>query len=599
MTLGGTRRATLRARLLALLGIVTLPALVMILLTAAEQRRLTTQAIESDALRLARLASREHAREITGGRELLSSLGRIPGAAQDVAGHCPAFFQPLLRGFPHLANLGILTKDGAVSCSVAPLPNPVDMSQTPAFERAVRSQDVEIGDYQIGLIVHRPVLVLAYAVRGAAGEVARVLFVALELGWFGQLAEQAELPRETVLALVDRQGRILASSVDSARWVGAIDPALAPLLDSAPTGRRIGSAVSIDGVHRLLAVAALAGVEGVHVLVGVPSKVAFEPADRALRQQIAALVALALFAAAVGLLGTEVFVLRGIRALVLATRRLELGDTESRAPERLPEGEIADLAAAFNSMADVLERRQREAEGHAEQLRASERQLRALSQGLQSAREEERTRISRELHDQLGQSLTALKLELAALGRAPGRAGAEGTTLDASRLAEITNHVDGLVQLVRDISTALRPGVLDQLGLQAALEWQAAEFERQSGIHCTLDIGGALASVAPEVSTAVFRVFQEALTNVARHSGAREVRVSLEGTETALTLEVVDDGAGLPDGAATSPTSLGLLGMRERVRLINGTLILGGAPGRGTSVKVVVPIGADRGGETC
>ncbi len=574
-----------------LLGIVTVPALAMILLTAAGQRNATMRAVEADSLRVARLASREHAREISAGRELLASLGSIPGAAEDSAGKCPAFFSPLLRGFPHFANLGILTDTGRVTCSVAPVPHPVDMSQTPAFQRAVHSQTVESGDYQIGLIVQRPVLVLAYAVRDASGGVQRVLFVALELGWFGKLAEQAELPAQTVLTLVDRQGRILARSADSERWVGSTHTGIAAVLAAPRRGRYVGSAVDIDGVSRLLSIAPLASMEDVYALVGVPSTLAFAPADRALWQQIAALVALTLFAAAVGLLGTEVFVLRGIRALVSATQRLAEGDPHARAPERLPESEIAVLARTFNSMADVLERRQREAEEHAAELRASERQLRALSQGLQSAREEESARIARELHDQLGQSLTALKLDIAAVARkAPD---------SAVPLGELGGRVDEMVQLVRDISTALRPGVLDQLGLEAALEWQAGEFERHGGIHCELEIAAPILAVDPTQATAIFRVFQEALTNVTRHAEATHVRASLTQSAEALTLEVIDDGKGLPEGVADDSTSLGLLGMRERARLIGGTLDLTSAPGAGTRVSLVVPMRAAGGADSC
>ena len=126
MSARGALRFTLRARFLVLLGIVTVPALAMILLTAAGQRNATMRAVEADSLRVARLASREHAREISAGRELLASLGSIPGAAEDSAGKCPAFFSPLLRGFPHFANLGILTD----TCLLYTSPSPRDRTRS-------------------------------------------------------------------------------------------------------------------------------------------------------------------------------------------------------------------------------------------------------------------------------------------------------------------------------------------------------------------------------------------------------------------------------------------------------------------------------------
>lgn len=218
----------------------------------------------------------------------------------------------------------------------------------------------------------------------------------------------------------------------------------------------------------------------------------------------------------------------------------------------------------------------------------SERRLRALAARLQEMIEEERTRIAREMHDELGQQLTALKLDLGWIMRRYETRDREGVT---ERLQASSALVDETVQTVRRLATRLRPGVLDDLGLVAALDWQAREVATRSGIalHLTLPEEEEL-HLTSEQSTALFRTFQEILTNVMRHAGAKNVCVSLERTDGDVVLEVDDDGRGITAAQASSGTSLGLVGMRERVALLGGTLVIEGAPGRGTRVKIVIPI---------
>jgi signal transduction histidine kinase len=220
-----------------------------------------------------------------------------------------------------------------------------------------------------------------------------------------------------------------------------------------------------------------------------------------------------------------------------------------------------------------------------EQLRESHEQLRALSVYLQSIREEERTRIAREVHDELGQALTSCKLDLAWIaGRLPKEAKA---LLEKTRA--LSAHIDSTIQTVRRIATELRPGVLDHLGLAAALEWQANEFQARTGIRC--DVKGRLQArqLAPDVNTALFRIFQETLTNIIRHAGATQVEVSLKERGGRIILEVKDNGRGISDEEMASPKSMGLLGMRERAALLGGKLSIGPGPGGGTQVAVSMP----------
>ena len=220
-----------------------------------------------------------------------------------------------------------------------------------------------------------------------------------------------------------------------------------------------------------------------------------------------------------------------------------------------------------------------------EELRNMAGQLRSLSCHLQSVREEERHRIAREVHDTLGQELTGLKIELSLLARNVG----DDAEL-ARRLSEIAGMVDSTIRSVREISAELRPSILDDLGLEAALEWQLARFEEKTGVRCRLHAGMEERLLDPEIAVTLFRVAQEALTNVARHAGAREVEVRLfrEGEEIAL--QVRDDGRGVQEEELESASALGVLSMRERAAALGGCLSIRGDRGRGTTLEVRIPM---------
>jgi PAS domain S-box-containing protein len=220
----------------------------------------------------------------------------------------------------------------------------------------------------------------------------------------------------------------------------------------------------------------------------------------------------------------------------------------------------------------------------AERKRAVE-QLRALAAYLESVREEERTTISREIHDELGQALTGLKLDLSWV--AARLSAIDSPILEKTR--SIMALVDETVKTVRRMATALRPGVLDDLGLVPAIEWQAQEFAARAGLRCECAAELLHPLQDPEQSTALFRVLQEALTNVARHAQATGVHISLKGDADWVELAVRDNGRGITDQEIAKRESLGILGMRERARLLGGELSVGGEAGQGTTVTVRIP----------
>ncbi len=220
------------------------------------------------------------------------------------------------------------------------------------------------------------------------------------------------------------------------------------------------------------------------------------------------------------------------------------------------------------------------------ELQESYERLRALAANLESVREEERTQIARELHDQLGQALTAMKFDLAWL---TDRLVQKDATL-AHKAKAVTAQMDMMIKTVRRIATELRPGMLDDLGLAASIEWQARDFEKRTGIACAVSVSAQDLPLARAQSVALFRIFQEALTNVARHAGAQHIEVQLAAAPEALTLQIHDDGRGIRAGEIVGLHSLGLLGMRERAQRLGGTFDIQGVPGDGTVVTVSIPL---------
>jgi len=226
-----------------------------------------------------------------------------------------------------------------------------------------------------------------------------------------------------------------------------------------------------------------------------------------------------------------------------------------------------------------------------EELTSSRMELRYLSEKLRTALEEERTRISREIHDELGQSLTALKFDLAATGNLV----AAGQTELAEKTKSMILFVDSILTTVKKISRELRPGILDDLGLVAAIEWQAREFQERTKIPCEVVVVPEDITVDPERSTVIFRIFQETLTNISRHAGATNVEVTLGYRDGAATLEVRDNGRGITREEMSGSKSLGILGMRERARWWGGEVQFEGSPGAGTVVTVTVPAESEEG----
>jgi PAS domain S-box-containing protein len=233
---------------------------------------------------------------------------------------------------------------------------------------------------------------------------------------------------------------------------------------------------------------------------------------------------------------------------------------------------------------DITERKRGE-----ESLVLQKEQLRALAERLQWVREEDRKRVARDLHDQIGQILTAIKMDMTWMTRHLPES--EGEVL--ARLTESIQLINDGVKSVRAICSGLRPGVLDDLGLAAAIEWQASEFASRNGICCQVSVPPVDLHLDGDRATAAFRIFQECLTNVIRHAHAKSVRVSLCQEDENILLVVEDDGIGFRESnLSNSRGYLGLLGMKERAQFCGGDVQISSSPGNGTTVTVRVPVDA-------
>ncbi|MFP4617341.1 MAG: response regulator [Spirochaetaceae bacterium] len=223
------------------------------------------------------------------------------------------------------------------------------------------------------------------------------------------------------------------------------------------------------------------------------------------------------------------------------------------------------------------------------ELKRRENLYRELSAHLQHIREEQNAELSREIHDDLGQSLTALKMNITFLeqslgGKTPAKEALRKTVHDMERI------VDGTVKKVRKISTELRPSVLDTEGIVEALQWQVEEFRKNFNISVVVSPVDLEVELGERASLQVFRIVQESLTNCVRHSGATEVHISTEINDGVFSIVVEDNGNGFDTGAVEKNTSFGLIGMRERARQCAGSLDIESSPGRGTRVRVAIPI---------
>jgi signal transduction histidine kinase len=362
----GTFFSSLRARLILLVLLAVIPALGVICYVAQEQRRVVSVEAQQNALRLARLVSANQDGLIEGARQLLTALAQVPVVRASHPVPCSAFLGDLLKAYPLYANFGVADPKGEIFCSGLPLKAPVNAADRAWFQRAVQTGDFAIGDYQIGRITGKATVNFGYPILDDRGQTQAVAFAALDLAWFNKLAAKTQLPPGTVVTLIDRNRTILVRFPDPGKWIGQGMPE-GSLLEAVRVqkGEGTAEATGIDGTQRLYGFAALG--DGT-VIVGIPSEVAYAPAKRILMHSLGWLMLICTLAVGGAWLGGNWLILRQVNSLIGATRRLGAGDLNVRAGLSDDEGELHQLAHAFDQMAEALQTRQTEAEQTQEQL---------------------------------------------------------------------------------------------------------------------------------------------------------------------------------------------------------------------------------------
>jgi len=370
----------LRVRLLLVALLAVLPMVGLALVMAAEQRRLTTVAVHAHALQLVRVIAHQHEQLIVGARQLLTSLAQMPEDYVGDPAACRTLFVTLLQGHPLYTNLGVLQPDGSTFCSALPLT--ANSYHRAYFQRVLATRDFAMGDFQIGLLTGKPIVIFAYPVLSATQDVRAVLFAALDLTWLTHFATAVQLPTGMTLTVVDHQGTVLARSPDAEHWIGqsAHDaPLVKIMLAHEDEGTTI--AQELDGIPRLSAFTRLRGAsQGVdaYVSLGVPTAVVFAEANRLLLYQVTGLGVVTLLAFGVTWVVGDRVMLQRVHALVQTTQRVAAGDLSARTgiPYRL--GELGQLAQAFDEMAAQLSVRQVAATRAEEALATHAERLRIL-----------------------------------------------------------------------------------------------------------------------------------------------------------------------------------------------------------------------------
>lgn len=581
----------LRTRLIVLVLLALIPMAGLMFHTASEERRQAVDGTKQRLLALAESAAREEELELDGTRQVLAGMAyHVKGQWRDSIA-CRDYLTGLQNPLHRYKNFGVATIDGQILCSANPTNlGTDDVRRQEWFQTALIKRDFAVGKFPAGTTAVPSEVIFAYPVIGTEGRPLGVVFAELDTRriYRFQSGIEKQLPEGSTITQVNDQGVVLTRYPEPDKWLGrsVVETPLFNVLRSQKKG--FVTMKGFDGRKRFYAFFPLFSTlrdQNVYLLLGIPKRALFSEADRLLIHNLSLLGVLTLLILLAAWFGGDLLVLRQVGAMLKATRRLANGDLSARAGLPRKTGELNELAASFDDMAASLEMRETQRRQGEEELRMSREQLRNLSAHLESVREEERTRLAREIHDELGQTMTALKMDLSWLSR----------RLDSQReaLHEKTHSmealIDATIRTVQRLSGELRPGLLDDLGLAAAIEWQAGEFQKRTGIACDVRLGLAETTLSRDHATAIFRIYQETLTNVIRHARATRVSILLLAQENRLILEVKDNGRGITEEETRGAKAFGLIGMRERVLALKGELAISGRPGQGTTVTVTVP----------
>ena len=577
----------LRFRLVLLVVLASLPPVVLTLHIARQDRQRETAALRQRSQDMVKLAARKEEEMIAGTRQLLRAVAESSQVQSARWDNCTKLLRTLFADYPRYANLGVIKTNGDVLASALPLTNTVNLADRSFFQHVLLTHDLSIGDYEVGRISGKPSFNLGYPVLDPSGQVQAVVFAALDLDWLNRsdYALQMQLPERATWTKIDGKGTILVRYPESEKWlVGEPLPEMLLLQTFLTQKNGVMEVVDPKGISVFYDFtstrSALVASEVISIL-SVPRKVLFAEPHRVMMRNLTSVGIVAGLILAIGWIGSRYLVLRPIQALVNFAARLGAGDYGARTGLPQARDELRHLTRAFHQMAEALQHREAK-------LNESRQRLQVLSRRLVEVQETERRHLARELHDEIGQALTATEMNLQALLESPG------TDALAPRLKESLRVVERVLEQVHDLSLNLRPSMLDDLGLVPALRWYTERQAALAGLQAEVRADPLEQRLDPMIETQCFRVAQEALTNVVKHAKARTVVVELTRNDQQLHLSVRDDGVGFDVASlreqAVLGASLGLLSMEERAALAGGGLQYHATPGQGTEVHAWFPL---------
>lgn len=378
--------ASLRVRLLLLVLLAIIPVLGLTLYTNFEMRRLVVEDVRKETLRLARFVANGQEDTIKDIQQLLFALAQLSEVQQPDSAACSILFTQLLKQYPQYALLGVVSLEGNVFCSALPADRSLNLADKPFFQRAIATQSFTISSYQTDPFTGKATLLFGYPVLNENNNVQAVVFASLDLTWLNQLAIQAQLPEGSTFTMLDRNRTILARYPDPDRWVGRSAPE-APMIETMLTqqGEGTAEATGLDGVQHLFAFTPLRSTPGggnVYVSVDIPTTIAFATANRVLASSLGVLGLVTFLTLTAAWYGSNLFILRQVDRLVDTTRRLSTGNLTVRTGLSYGQGELDQLAQAFDEMAASLERYVAERDQAQEALQESQRALATLLSNL-------------------------------------------------------------------------------------------------------------------------------------------------------------------------------------------------------------------------
>jgi signal transduction histidine kinase len=582
---------SLKTRLYVLILAAFIPVTILIVYVAEEQKTIEKEAIlDRTKLMVQGLAEAENL-QIMATRNLINALAAAFLLADDQPELLSEFLSDLRREAEGYAVFGIIDLKGQLIAGSGYDSIAQYYGSQQWFSSSLKKKKFTMGSYQGEHINGKPVLYFAQPILNRRREIVAVVFIAIDLNRMSRnlFKQLSELPPGSRLTMVDGQQVLLRYMVDMARWstVQHINPLLRQQIGLQQSGVLV--AEDEKEMSRIYAFAHMESTfqgRRIAVVLEIPLSVALAASNRIFVRNLALLIVSALVAIFSIWWAADSFILRRVGAMVQASRRLIAGDFRARIHQIGAHDEIGHLAGVFDEMAESLQIRIEREDQVMTSLKHSQEQLRRLSAYQNDIREQERIRIAREIHDQLGQSLTILKLDLTWL-RKHMPSGDSGLS---EKIKAMVRLIGESLDKLHEVTAELRPVILDDFGLAAAIEWQVDTFRQRSGIACRFQNSGYEPDLSKDQATALFRIFQELLTNIIRHAEADDVIVRLEERNGELRLQVADNGRGITEDQINSPHAFGLLGIRERLYPLGGKVAFEGRPEQGTRVTIHLPL---------